>query len=163
MMKQHLHPMEWAEDFGAIGAHSSLVRSASIRLPFFSAAIRHTRGLSALIPSFLEACRSLRDAVDEAMKALLADSMLTFHRVTAKTIEIRLLRVRTERANCSRCIAMLNDDWIHVLIAHGNRQVAAFLAAGSLILRDAAAGAIRFEVDPVHAVLVFVGRSSWAT
>ena len=122
--------MEWAEDFGAIGDHSSLVRSASIRLPFFSTAIRHTRGLSALIPSFLEACRkrlrmethaeerlavstitlgrsqdwvhhviSLVDAVDEALKALLADSMLTFHRVYAKTIEIRLLRRRTDRAN----------------------------------------------------------------
>jgi iron complex outermembrane recepter protein len=33
-----------------------------------------------------------RFTVDEAMKALLADSMLTFHRVNAKTIDIRLLR-----------------------------------------------------------------------
>jgi hypothetical protein len=40
-----------------------------------------------------------RYTVDEAMKALLADSMLTFHWVNAKTIEIRLLRRRTDRAN----------------------------------------------------------------
>jgi hypothetical protein len=57
MMKQHPRPMEWAEEFGAIGDHSSLVRSASIRLPFFSTAIRHTCGLSALIPCFLDARR----------------------------------------------------------------------------------------------------------
>jgi hypothetical protein len=38
---------------------------------------------------------SLLDAVDEAMKALLADSMLTFHRVNAKTIKGRLLSRRT--------------------------------------------------------------------
>jgi len=42
---------------------------------------------------------SLLDAVDEAMKALLADSMLTFRRVNAKTSEVRLLRRRTDRAN----------------------------------------------------------------
>jgi len=93
---------------------------------------------------------SLQDAVDKAMKALLANSKLTFHRVAAKTIEIGLLRVRTERANCSRCVAMFNDDWIHVLIAHDNRQVAAFLAPDSLIPRDAAAGAIGFEVGTAH-------------
>jgi hypothetical protein len=40
-----------------------------------------------------------RYTVDEAMKALLADSMLTFHWVNAKTIEIRLLRRRTDHAN----------------------------------------------------------------
>jgi len=40
-----------------------------------------------------------RYTVDEALKALLADSMLTFHRVNAKTIEIRLLHRRTDRAN----------------------------------------------------------------
>jgi hypothetical protein len=40
-----------------------------------------------------------RYTVDEAMKALLADSMLTFHWVNAKTIEIRLLRRRTDSAN----------------------------------------------------------------
>jgi iron complex outermembrane recepter protein len=33
-----------------------------------------------------------RYTVEEALKALLADSMLTFHRVNAKTIEIRSLR-----------------------------------------------------------------------
>jgi iron complex outermembrane receptor protein len=38
-----------------------------------------------------------RYTVDEAMKALLADSMLTFHWVNSKTIEIRLLRRRTDR------------------------------------------------------------------
>ena len=37
--------------------------------------------------------------VDEAMKALLADSMLTFQSVNAKTIEITLLRGWTDRAN----------------------------------------------------------------
>jgi hypothetical protein len=42
-----------------------------------------------------------------------------------------------------------NDDWIHVLIAHDNRQIAAFLAAGSLIRRHAAAGAVGFEVGIV--------------
>jgi hypothetical protein len=57
---------------------------------------------------------------------------------------------------------MLNEDWIHVLIAHDNRQVAAFLAAGSLIRRDAAAGAIGVQVGPAHGGSVFVGRSSWA-
>jgi len=31
-----------------------------------------------------------RYTVDEALKALLADSMLTFHRVNAKTLEIRV-------------------------------------------------------------------------
>jgi iron complex outermembrane receptor protein len=36
--------------------------------------------------------------VDVAMKALLADSMLTFRRVNAKTIEIRPLHRRTDRA-----------------------------------------------------------------
>jgi iron complex outermembrane receptor protein len=40
-----------------------------------------------------------RYTADEALKALLADSMLTFHRVNAKTIEIRLLRRRTDHAN----------------------------------------------------------------
>ena len=35
--------------------------------------------------------------VDGAMKALLADSMLTFRRVNAKTIEIRPLHRRTDR------------------------------------------------------------------
>jgi hypothetical protein len=40
-----------------------------------------------------------RYTVDEALKALLADSMLTFLRVNAKTIEIRLLGRRTDRAN----------------------------------------------------------------
>jgi hypothetical protein len=49
-----------------------------------------------------------------------------------------------------------------MLIAHDNRQVAAFLAAGSLIRRDAAAGAVGFEVGPAHGGSVFVGRSSWA-
>jgi hypothetical protein len=29
---------------------------------------------------------------------------------------------------------VLNDDGIHVLIAHDNRQLAAYLAAGSLIV-----------------------------
>jgi iron complex outermembrane receptor protein len=37
--------------------------------------------------------------VDVAMNALLADSMLTFRWVNAKTIEIRRLRRRTDRAN----------------------------------------------------------------
>ena len=37
--------------------------------------------------------------VDEAMHALLADSMLGFRWVNAKTIEIRQLRRRTDRAN----------------------------------------------------------------
>jgi heme acquisition protein HasR len=37
--------------------------------------------------------------VDGAMNALLADSMLTFRWVNAKTIEIRRLRPRTDRAN----------------------------------------------------------------
>jgi len=37
--------------------------------------------------------------VDAAMKALLADSRLTFRRVNAKTIEIRPLLRRTDRAN----------------------------------------------------------------
>jgi hypothetical protein len=54
---------------------------------------------------------------------------------------------------------MLNDDWIHVLIAHDDRQVAAFLAAGSLIRGDAAAGAVGFYVGPAHGRSVFVGRS----
>ena len=40
-----------------------------------------------------------RYTVDEALKALLADSMLTFHRVNEKTIEIRSLRRPTDRAN----------------------------------------------------------------
>jgi iron complex outermembrane recepter protein len=40
-----------------------------------------------------------RYTVDEAMKALLADSMLAFHRVNAKTIEVMLRRRRTDRAN----------------------------------------------------------------
>ena len=55
---------------------------------------------------------------------------------------------------------MLKDDWIHVLIAHDNRQVAAFLAPGSLIRGDAAAGAVGFEAGPAHGGSVFVGRSS---
>jgi iron complex outermembrane recepter protein len=38
-------------------------------------------------------------AVDVAMNALLADSMLTFRWVNAKTIEITRLRRRTDRAN----------------------------------------------------------------
>jgi hypothetical protein len=38
---------------------------------------------------------SLLDAVDEAIKALLADSMHTFHRVNTKTIKGRLLSRRT--------------------------------------------------------------------
>jgi iron complex outermembrane receptor protein len=37
--------------------------------------------------------------VDAAMKALLADSMLTYWRVNEKTIEIRPLQRRTDRAN----------------------------------------------------------------
>jgi iron complex outermembrane recepter protein len=37
--------------------------------------------------------------VDVAMNALLADSMLTFRWVNAKTIEIRRFRRRTDRAN----------------------------------------------------------------
>ena len=37
--------------------------------------------------------------VDVAMNALLADSMLTFRWVNAKTIEIRRLRPSTDRAN----------------------------------------------------------------
>jgi len=37
--------------------------------------------------------------VDVAMNSLLADSMLTFRWVNAKTIEIRRLRRRTDRAN----------------------------------------------------------------
>ena len=40
-----------------------------------------------------------RYTVDKALKALLADSMLTFRRVNAKTIEIRLLRRRNDSAN----------------------------------------------------------------
>jgi iron complex outermembrane recepter protein len=39
-----------------------------------------------------------RYTVDEALKALLSDSMLTFHRVNAKTIAITLLRRRTDHA-----------------------------------------------------------------
>jgi iron complex outermembrane recepter protein len=37
--------------------------------------------------------------IEEAMKALLADSMLTFRRVNDRTIEIRPLQRRTDRAN----------------------------------------------------------------
>lgn len=37
--------------------------------------------------------------VDMAMDALLADSLLTFRWVNAKTLEIRRLRSRTDRAN----------------------------------------------------------------
>jgi hypothetical protein len=57
---------------------------------------------------------------------------------------------------------VLNDDWIYVLIAHDNRQIAAYLAAGSLIRRHATDGAVGFEVGPVHGSPVFVGKSSWA-
>ena len=57
---------------------------------------------------------------------------------------------------------MLNEDWIHVLIAHDNRQIAAFPAAGSLIRRHAAAGAVGFEVSPAHRGSAFIEGSSWA-
>jgi len=49
-------------------------------------------------------------------------------------------------------------NWFH----DDHRQVAAFLAAGSLIRGDAAAGAVGFEVGPAHGGSVFFGRSSWA-
>jgi hypothetical protein len=45
---------------------------------------------------------------------------------------------------------MLNDDWIHLLITHDNGQVAAFLAAGRLTHRDAAASAVGLEMGPAH-------------
>jgi hypothetical protein len=57
---------------------------------------------------------------------------------------------------------VLNDDWIRVLVAHDNRQLAAYLAAGSLIRRHAADGAVGFEVNRAHGGLLFVGQSSWA-
>jgi iron complex outermembrane recepter protein len=40
-----------------------------------------------------------RYTIDAALKALLADSMLTFHRVNPKTVEIRSLRRGTDRTN----------------------------------------------------------------
>lgn len=40
-----------------------------------------------------------RYTIDAALKALLVDSMLTFHRVNAKTIEITSPRRRTDRTN----------------------------------------------------------------
>jgi len=61
-----------------------------------------------------------------------------------------------------RTTGVNNQQGLSMLIAHDNRQVAAFLAAGSLIRRDAAAGAVGFEVGPAHGGSVFVGRSSWA-
>ena len=56
---------------------------------------------------------------------------------------------------------MLNDNWIHVFIAHDKGQVAAFPADDNRIRRDAAAGAVGFEVGPAHGGSVFVGRPSW--
>jgi hypothetical protein len=57
---------------------------------------------------------------------------------------------------------VLNDDGIYVLIAHDNRQIAAYLAAGSLIRRHATDGAVGFKVGRAHGGSLFVGQSSWA-
>ncbi len=57
---------------------------------------------------------------------------------------------------------MLNDDWIHMLIAHGNRQVVALLAAGGLIRGNTAIGAVSFELGPAPVSSAFFARTSCA-
>ena len=71
------------------GALQEFARQTSIQIIFFS---HLTDGLRA--PA-LDGTYT----VDEAMKALLADSMLAYRRVNAKTIEIRPLRRQTDRGN----------------------------------------------------------------
>ena len=60
----------------------------------------------------------------------------------------------------TKLLPLSGDDAAQALVA--GKIDAAFLAAGSLIRRDAAAGAVGFEVGPAHGGSVFVGRSSWA-
>ena len=96
---------------------------------------------------------------DEALKTLLTDSMVTFHRANA----------RRPRSGCSGNemftpidggVHMFNKDSVHMLIPHANGRGAAFLAAGSPIRGDAVASANGFEVGLVHSGSDLVGESS---